>query len=263
MFVFQTPTVRLTADSIEVIAEGATFVPTGATVEGDPGSAEYTTLELTWVEDGIEQRLFVYFRSDGTSWWADEIRTRDGTEDAEWVTAQGEWFRSPLGTPWVGDLDLPNLRITNMALEAFRRPDACTNPTAAMAVVPAYSSIDGLAIDGAGFAFRVDLIDTSNCTLVDPTPYVFVVSVDDTSVAAVVGQDSTPPMTSVEGAAGEPTLAAGRIELAMVGPGETTVRVTVSDSSGTEVGTVAVPVRVQASEPIATPTTAMWSPGDS
>ena len=249
-FVFETPTVRLSADSIEVTVGGNVYVPTDATVHSDPGSGEYTTLELTWVQDGVEHRLYIYFTSDGTNWWADAIRTDASTPD-EWISsAEGErWFTSALGTAWTGNVELPNLRITNMTLEAFLRPAACDNPTSPIAVVSAYPTIDGFAFEGSGFGGRIDLIDTATCTAIDAAPYIFTATVDDTSIAIVSDEGPVPSTTIVEGGpvGTDPTPGElfGRIDLKFVAAGETTLRVTVTDASGTVIGTVAVPVRVQ------------------
>ena len=112
----------LEATTVEVTVADRTFVPpSDVVVDGDPGTPnEYTTLELTWHEHGVEQRIYIYFTSDGTNWWADEIRTYDGNIAAEWIEEHGVFFESPLGSAFVGDLDLPNLKIHGMRLEAFR-----------------------------------------------------------------------------------------------------------------------------------------------
>lgn len=241
---FATPTVRLSADSVEVIVGANVFTPTAATVDFDPGSADYTTLELSWSEGGAERRLYMYFASDGSSWWADQVRTSDAA--GEWIDSpEGErWFTSPLGTAWTGDVDLPNLRIRNMSIEAFLRPAACDNPTSPIAVVSAYPTIVGVAGPGLGFGGRIDLIDTATCTPVDPSPYRFEVVVADPSIAEVVSSGPTPTTTTP----GEPTAPQqdGRFDLAFRSPGETTVRVTVTDGDGNVIGTTAIPITVQA-----------------
>ncbi len=248
-FSFETPTVRLAADNIEVVVGADVFSPTSAEVHSDPGTAEYTTLELTWVQGGGEQRLFIYFASDGASWWANEISTYDAA--GEWVDSPADqrWFASPLGTPWTGDLDLPTLRITNMTVEAFLRPASCDNPTSPIAVVAAYPTIDGIAGEGLGYGGRIDLIDTATCTLVDPSPYTFTAIVDDPSIAAV---DEPMPTTTTTASGAQPDgseAAAeqfGRFSLTFLKPGQTTVRITVTDSAGTVIGTVTTPVTLRA-----------------
>lgn len=139
-----------------------------------------------------------------------------------------------------------------MTLEAFRRQAACDNPTSPIAVVSAYPTIDGFAFEGSGFSARIDLIDTVTCTAIDVTPYIFDATVDDTSIAIVIDEgpvQSTTTIfqstTTIFGDEAKPTELFGRIGLKLVAAGETTLRVTVTDASGTVIGTVAVPVRVQ------------------
>jgi hypothetical protein len=266
---FATPTVRMSADSVEVIVGANVFTPTAATVDSDPGSADYTTLELSWIEGGAERRLYMYFASDGSSWWADQIRTSDAA--GEWIDSpEGErWFTSPLGTAWTGNLDLPNLRIRNMSVEAFVRPAACDNPTSAIAVVAAYPTIEGIAADGNGFAGRIDLIDTTTCTPIDPALYTFTATSADPTVAEVVVNDQSPVSpTTVVGDATTATQPSdpemfGRFDLVFRSAGETTIQVTVTDSAGTTIGSVTTPVVVRPPDSSidASPDTTMVAPG--
>jgi hypothetical protein len=121
-FRFETPTVLLEATTVEVTVANQVFVPTAdVEVAGDPGTPnEYTTLELTWHQHDVEQRIYIYFTSDGTNWWANEIRTYDGNSNAEWIEQQGEFFKSVLGTAYVGDVDLPNLKIVQQSDQPAR-----------------------------------------------------------------------------------------------------------------------------------------------
>ena len=168
-FTFRTPTVSLSADSITVIDGDRTFSPTDAQVNSDPGDSTYTTFEVTWTEGGSEQRILIYFTSDGTNWWATEIRTYAYASDApDWrePVATGTFFSTPLGAAYTGDLDLPNLRITGMTLQAFLPLDACEAPTAPIALVADYPEIVASA---GGFGASLQLIDTTTCTaLPDP-----------------------------------------------------------------------------------------------
>lgn len=251
-FSFATPTVRLAAERIDVIAGDDVSAPTAAKVDSDPGNSEYTSLELSWTAGGREQRLYFSFVSDGTSWWADTIRTYDAND--EWIDSPAgqRWFASPIGQVWSGDLDLPNVRITNMTIEAFLRPASCDNPTSPIAVVAAYPSIEGIAAEGLGFSGRIDLIDTATCTPIDATPYAFTAVVDDPTVAEVIEQDQLFGVTTTVGGGSsgpsEGTVLSqffGRFGLAFRSPGETIVRVTVTDSAGTVIGTTTTPVIVR------------------
>ena len=245
-FAFETPNVRMTADSIEVIVGDQVIVPTDVSVHGDPGSAEFTTLELSWVDAAsTTQMLHLYFRSDGSSWWASEIRTTDA--NGEWVySPQDEpWFTSPLGTAWTGDLDLGNLRITGLTIEAFLPPAVCAAPGDRIAVVSAYPTIEGIA--GGGFAGRIDLIDTVTCTAIDPMSYVFTTVVDDPSIAVVASSEPFIASEAAGAAAATDPRAVrfGRFSLELLAPGTTTVRVTVTDAGGAVIGAVTLPVIVR------------------
>lgn len=95
-------------------------------VHSDPGQPNaYTTLEITWTEHDVEMRLYLYFASDGQDWWATEIRTYNGASPGDWITYTGEFFRTPLGQPFAGDVDLRSddgsgrLQLPGLRLRAF------------------------------------------------------------------------------------------------------------------------------------------------
>jgi hypothetical protein len=100
----------LTAQGFSVQAGDKTFSGLAPVkVDSDPGDATYRTLEATWMEQGVEMRLNLYFAGDASSWWVSEIRAYDGNAvpKAKWMTATGTWFRSPIGQAWTGDIDVP------------------------------------------------------------------------------------------------------------------------------------------------------------
>lgn len=128
-----TPVVDLQADGFLVEANGLEFTTDGAPLgtSSDPGGPDYWTLEVTWLEQDREQRLNMYFGSDGTDWWVDEIRTYDGYPQGEWVLAYGPFFTTPLGEAYEGDvrIDLlgegrpkaPNKRVPGvLSIEGMR-----------------------------------------------------------------------------------------------------------------------------------------------
>lgn len=279
-FSFATPTVRMTAQTIEVVVGDRVIVPTAVAVRSDPGSSEATTLELSWTDGDVAHRLNIYFTSDGTSWWADEIRTTDAA--GEWVSSGNgqRWFTSPLGTAWSGDLDLVNLRITGLRIEAFIRPAACEDPVVPIAVVSAYATIEGWA--GGGFGARIDLIDTATCTLVDPDAYDFITEVEDPTIAVVTHTGPLPTATTVPAwptttIVADPTSSIGgavdggfppstalaerwwRFEMNFLRPGRTTVGVTVIDQRGVVIGRVDIPVVVREGDPTTVDTTVSTS----
>ncbi len=131
---WETSTVLFTAQAVEIDIDGTVFVPPSASptleVQSDPGDAEYTTLEVEWMDEGREMRLFIYFYTDGSRWWSDEIRTYDGQADAEWVEYEGRFFDRPLGSAFEGSLELfsttdsglpATLTLTGLRLLAFRQ----------------------------------------------------------------------------------------------------------------------------------------------
>lgn len=117
--------VRLAAATMAITTGQGIFTAAAAdaTVHGDPGNGLYWTLEAGWFENGTPMRLYMYFASDGTDWWVTAIRTYDGTDRGEWVIYEGDFFRSPLGKPFAGNLDLVDpdsgcsLRIANLRIE--------------------------------------------------------------------------------------------------------------------------------------------------
>lgn len=108
-------TVRWSTDAVEFVAEdfyvdahGKRYLANVASVDhrSDPGTATYRTLEVTWQEHGTEMRVHLYFTADTTHWWVNEIRTYNGRTPGDWITYTGEFFKTPQGSPFVGNLDL-------------------------------------------------------------------------------------------------------------------------------------------------------------
>jgi hypothetical protein len=235
-FHFETPTVVLDADSVEVIAADRTWIPTGdLIVGGDPGTPnQYTTLELTWHDGGIEQRINMYFNSDGVDWWANEIWTYDGQEDGAWFEplAAGEYFRSPLGTAFIGDLDLPNLRIHSMTIEAFRRPAICDNPTAPISLLADYPVIDA-GVGGFGASFQ--MVDTATCASLPVAAYTFEYTTADPTIVAIDPPEVIPEYPAIKTYVG----------LELLTPGTTTVYATAKNGAGEVVDTAEMQVTVQ------------------
>jgi hypothetical protein len=137
----ETPQVHLDAVDLTVTIGDRTYRPTGrvvpdalqpgpgdVAVHSDPGWSSYTTLEVTWLDDGIEMRVFLYFASDGADWWISEMRTYNGDPSGEWITSTGEFLRTPLGRPFEGDFHEGKLDITGMSLQPFLDPVAAAKP---------------------------------------------------------------------------------------------------------------------------------------
>lgn len=129
-FSFITPQVAMTADDFWIEVGGQRFTSIGAEVDlnSDPGDATFQTLELVWNEQGKEMRLNIYFQSDGVNWSSNELRTYNGLADnADWVTFTGNFFETPLGSPYVGTFDesaeeggiTSHLHMDGLQLQAF------------------------------------------------------------------------------------------------------------------------------------------------
>ena len=108
-----TGVVSLGADSVAIDANGTTVhaETEPMQVHSDPGSLTYWTLEVAWLEAGLEQRINLYFKADATSWWVDEVRVYDGVAPRpDWASFPREQrFRTALGSPFIGDVDLAGL----------------------------------------------------------------------------------------------------------------------------------------------------------
>lgn len=85
-------------------------------VQSNPGD-DYRTLEVTWLERGIEMKLNIYLAADARRWWATEIWAYDGgvpPTGPHWIVYNGSGrplpsgriFESPRGKAWTGDLKL-------------------------------------------------------------------------------------------------------------------------------------------------------------
>lgn len=231
-----TPTVTMDAGSVEVLAGGRSWAPTAdLAVNSDPGTLnEYTTLELSWRDGDTEQAINFYFTSDGTDWWANEIRTYDGNNPPEWVLpeARGEFMRSKLGSAFVGDLDLPNLRIRNLRLQAFPAPGACTAPTKPVALVLGFPTINSWV---GGFGATSQVVDTATCAPLPIGGFTFEYASSDPSIVTI------DPAERFEDY--PPTLE--RIGLTLLTPGTATIHVTVRDAAGTVVDTGDMQVTVK------------------
>lgn len=236
-FDVETKQVSLTADSLTIDVGARTFgTATPMQVHSDPGTPnEYTTLELTWIEHDVEMRLYVYFTSDGRDWWSNEIRTYDGNAQGEWIYYTGEFFRSPLGTAFEGDLDVTGsdhgvtgrLQLPDLRLEAFLPLAACAAPSGPYALESAYDALD-VRLDASGFGTSVTLLDTTTCLPVaGAEDLVYDWTIDDPTVVTVIPDGA-------------------RADLQPIGPGATTLRVSTRDPlTAAVLAELAIPVTVE------------------
>jgi hypothetical protein len=170
-FDWHTQVAALEADSVAIDAGGRTFsVPANADVASDPGDSTYRTLELTWTDQGVEQRLFIYFAADSTNWWVSEMRTYNGAQQAQWIYYSASQVKAARGRSYLGDLDLAGtggngngrLRIENMRLTAFAPGTGVTYADGCHPVGPISQSGDQPVVahgnpDVQGVALRVGM----------------------------------------------------------------------------------------------------------
>jgi hypothetical protein len=126
---WETDRVSLEAENFFLVAEGDTFYAdvSNIGVDSDLGDSEYCSLELTWQENGVEMRLFMYFSADGTDWWSDEMRTYNGEVDGDWIYYYGEFFKSNLGTAFTDNVEFEDdtdtlsgiIHFDGLTLQAF------------------------------------------------------------------------------------------------------------------------------------------------
>lgn len=128
----------------------------------DPGTPTYWSLESRW--------LTLYFTADGRDWWVDEIRARaPGLAE---VTYRGEFFRSRLGAPFTGDLDVTDpatgtrLRLTDARLTVSPAQLDCTGLPRPMAVRDDLNGTTvGLRAGGTALGDELQLVDTVRCVI--------------------------------------------------------------------------------------------------
>ncbi len=152
-FDWHTQVASLQADAVTIDAGGRTFhVPAGAQVHSDPGDSAYQTLELDWTEQGIEQRLYMYFAADNADWWVSQIRTYDGNNPPGWVYYQAPELKAGRGQSYDGNVDLNGsgdhgsgrLRMTNVRLSAFASGTGVAYQPGCIAAGPIASGADQL-----------------------------------------------------------------------------------------------------------------------
>ena len=105
-----TEVVQLGADAVTIDANGSTLRAESALmkVSSDPGSLTSWSLEVTWFEAGLEQRLNIYFNADRTSWWIEGLQVYDNVApNPDWASFPPRpHVRTPLGVAFAGDIDL-------------------------------------------------------------------------------------------------------------------------------------------------------------
>ena len=107
---WSTEVVALEAADFYLEANGRVWVPpedAAVSVSSDPGTwGGYWTLEITWMDGPVEQRMNLYFASDGATWQISEARIYNGRVPGEWLTQMGPLVSTLLGQAYVGDLTI-------------------------------------------------------------------------------------------------------------------------------------------------------------
>ena len=143
---WETEVVRLAADSVTIDANGKSLhaETPNMKVHSDPGSLTAWSLEVTWFEADLEQRLNFYFNADRTSWWIEGLQVYDNVDpNPDWASfPRGPHFRTLLGHPFSGDIDLlgagragpVRLRIDGAVLAVAPRPSFVEPPGGGIAL---------------------------------------------------------------------------------------------------------------------------------
>lgn len=103
---WQTDVVDFRAAAFRLAIGDELFTTAGSRlmVDSFPGDRRYWTLEVEWLEHGVEQRMDWDFAADGSDWWVSQLRTYDGHAEGEWVYADGPFLQTPLGQAYEGDV---------------------------------------------------------------------------------------------------------------------------------------------------------------
>lgn len=141
-----TEVVQLGADAVTIDANGSKLRADSPLmkVSSDGGSLTSWSLEVTWFEAGLEQRLNVYFNADRTSWWIEGIQVYDNVgPNPDWASfPRGPHVRTPLGVAFAGDIDLAGqgragpvrLRIDGAVLAVAPQPSFVEPPGGGVAL---------------------------------------------------------------------------------------------------------------------------------
>ncbi len=203
-FSFRTKTVRFEADQIQLTYDGETFdysitidegeiIGNGVLGFGEAGIWQQSTnLRLVGDRDRVPVLVEFDFESDGIDWWAAEIRTSYGEGKPDWVRETGQFFRTPLGTGFTGDLALEHLEITGLEVEAFRKPLLCSSPKHELVIDfdDPYATIhQGLNLDYLREPMLIELgmqaFNSESCAPTAVEGLIIDVTVDDSSILTV------------------------------------------------------------------------------
>ena len=104
---WQTDIADLAADDLWIESNGRRLSPVGTQVRlaSDPSNGD-TSLEAVWSTSGQEVRLAFFLDADKTSWWVGAIQAQVGGERGGWAGTKGQFFRTAVGQPFTGNVDM-------------------------------------------------------------------------------------------------------------------------------------------------------------
>jgi hypothetical protein len=230
---WKTALVTMTADDLAITVDGKTFTARDANVElnSDPGDPAYWTLEADWTEHDVEMRVNMYFESDGRDWWASEIRTYNGKAEGDWITYTGTYFKTPLGTPFAGGLDLreaasnSSLHLGGLRIAVQPKHFDCSRATGPYTIAVDYGQTFDTAVGMTLEDGHAQVLDSKTCaTPADPTRFSLTWTIADPQIVAVLPADCAQLVDAPACERHE------FFQVKGVGVGSTTVHVAVTDT---------------------------------
>lgn len=231
----------LSVDDYLVTAGGQRFTGDGLakSAHSDPGVATLWTLELGWHDGDFVEGLSFNFTSDGRDWWVDEIRASPpkanyakppGPTPGD-VSFFGEYFRSPLGEPFTGDLDLVDpatgvqVHMGGIRLSVSPQRLDCTRLARPYAVRDNFNGSTIHVDVGSTIGDELQVVDTAGCVLAPQSDRAYFTYVSqDPSIAVFLPSDCTQLIRSKCERGALPTMRGLR-------PGRTVISVTARDGA--------------------------------
>lgn len=103
---WQTPYSSFSANDFYIRIGDKQFYGERVVVTGDP-SLQKPTLEMTWQENGVQMRLYIYFeKATENTWRIYDVRTYNGDQNPDWISYKPysvSEVTAPLGYPFKAD----------------------------------------------------------------------------------------------------------------------------------------------------------------
>lgn len=222
---WQTGTISMQAEQLTIDIDGVRFHGDPATMQifSEPGiPGEYSMLELTWFENGVEMQMNIYFTGDGYSWWIPAIYTSNGRPDGETIIYTASSLTAPFGQPYEGDITLwgqgqdgtfGSIELKNVRVQPFLQPDRCEDAETRYFLDIPHPEIHMTTQPDTSVAVR--LFDAATCLEVaDQTLFVAEWIIGAPDIVSATARS----LPSCEPAAGE-QCPAFRLDLSAISPG--------------------------------------------